>query len=50
MERAKQEVEEYLDEVRDYKECLRRNMEEANSEAENVIDEWNSAVRQFNSR
>jgi len=50
MERAKREVEDYLEEIQDYKECLIRNMEEANSEAGNVIDEWNTSVNRYNSK
>lgn len=50
MESARDEVEAYLDDVQDYKRCLADRIEEANSNAENVIDEWDSAVRQYNNR
>jgi cell division septum initiation protein DivIVA len=48
MESARGEVEAYLDDVQDYKRCLAVRIEEANSDAEDVIDEWDSAVRQYN--
>ena len=50
MERAKRDIEYYLEEVQEYKECLIRNIEEKNSEAENVINEWNNSVNHYNSR
>jgi vacuolar-type H+-ATPase subunit H len=50
MERAKREVEDYLEEVQEYKQCLLRNMEEANSDAENIVDEWNTSIKRYNSR
>lgn len=50
MESAKSEVESYLDEMQGYKQCLARCIDEANLEAEKVIDEWNSAVQQYNNR
>ena len=48
MESARGEAEAYLDDVQDYKRCLADRIEEANSDAEDVIDEWDSAVRQYN--
>jgi hypothetical protein len=50
MKSAKSEVESYLDEIQAYKQCLSRCIVEANSKAEDVIDQWNSAVRQYNNR
>jgi hypothetical protein len=50
MESAKSEVESFLEETQDYKQCLVDCIEEANSNTEEVIDEWNSAVQQFNNR
>lgn len=50
MERAKSEVESYIDEIQDYKQCLLRCIERANSDAEDIIDEWNTAVRRYNNR
>lgn len=50
MEAARYEVEQYLNDIKDYKQCLIRCVDEATSEAESVIDEWNSAVSQYNNR
>jgi len=50
MESAKNDVESYVDGVQSYKQCLAQCIDDANSNAENVIDEWNSAVRQYNNR
>ena len=50
MKSARSEVESYLDEVQDYKQCLAQCIDDVNSEAEDVIDEWNSAVQQYNNR
>lgn len=50
MEAAKREVESYLDEIQDYKQCLLQCIEKANSNADRVLDEWNSAVQQYNNR
>jgi hypothetical protein len=50
MDRARREIEDYLNDVAEYKECLIRAMRETDAEAEGVIDEWNTAVRRYNSR
>ncbi|MFC1665675.1 hypothetical protein ACFL17_08620 [Pseudomonadota bacterium] len=50
MESAKYDVESYIDEVQDYKQCLADCIDEANSQAQNIIDEWNSAVQAYNNR
>lgn len=50
MERARREIEDYLSEIEDYKNCLLGAAREANDAAESIIDEWNRAVRQYNSR
>ena len=50
MEAAQSEVNDYLDEVQAYKDCLLREMEEANSEAEDLVQEWRDAVDEYNSR
>lgn len=50
MKSARREVESYIDEIRDYKQCLARCIDDANADAENVIEEWNSAVRRYNNR
>ena len=50
MQRTKREVDDYLDEMNDYLECLANERQEARSEAERVLDEWNRAVRNFNNR
>ncbi len=50
MESARNDVESYLEEVEDYKQCLVGCVENIYSEAEDVIDEWNSAVRQYNNQ
>lgn len=50
MESARSDVEAYLEEVQDYKQCLVRCIDDINSEAEDVVDEWNSAVGQYNNQ
>jgi hypothetical protein len=50
MDRARREIEDYLDDVAEYKACLVRAMREKDAEAEGVIDEWHTAVRRYNSR
>jgi hypothetical protein len=50
LESARSEIESYIDDINDYKRCLAQCIDEANSEAENVLDEWNSSVRQYNNR
>lgn len=50
MESAKDEVESYVDEIQDYKQCLAQCIDDANSTATNIIDEWESAVSDFNNR
>ena len=49
MESAKDDVEDYIDEMNDYIACLNRAIQDAKSQADDVIDEWNDAVRAFNS-
>jgi hypothetical protein len=50
MGRSEREVEDYLSEMDEYRECLANEYEDAGSEAERVIDEWNRAVRNFNNQ
>lgn len=50
MMRAQREVEDYLEQMQDYRECLVNEIEDAGSEAEQVVDEWDRAVRQFNTQ
>jgi len=50
LHRARREIEDYLDDVAEYKECLIRALRAADAEAEGIIDEWNTAVRRYNSR
>jgi hypothetical protein len=50
MERAKREVDDYLDEINEYLQCLANEHADAKNEAENILDEWNRAVRNFNNR
>jgi hypothetical protein len=50
MDRARREIEDYLDDVAEYKECLIRAVREADAKAEGIIDEWNTAVRRHDSR
>ena len=48
MKRAQREVSDYMDEMRNYVECVQRELNDAIAEAEDVNDEWDSAVRRFN--
>ena len=50
MERAGREVDDYVAQMNDYLSCLARESDDASSEAEGVIDEWNRAVRNFNNQ
>jgi len=50
MESAQMDVDQYIDDMNDYIDCLARETEDARSEANNVLDEWNTAVRSYNSR
>jgi hypothetical protein len=47
---SRKEIKTYLDEVQAYMQCLGECINEANSKAENVINEWNSAVQQYSIR
>ena len=48
--RKRREVEAYLEELQEYKECLIGEIAEADSSAEEAIAEWNGSVRQYNAR
>ena len=48
MERTRREVEQYLDEMNEYRNCLANEHEDAEDEAEQVISDWETAVRRFN--
>lgn len=48
MERARREIEDYLGEVEDFKNCLLDAAREADNAAESIVDEWNRAVRNYN--
>ena len=50
MELAETEVQFYLDQMNEYHNCLSREAQDAEYEADRVIDEWNSAVAVYNSR
>ena len=50
MERTRSEVDDYVDEMNDYLECLSSEHSDASSEADDVIDEWNRAVSSFNNQ
>jgi hypothetical protein len=50
MERAKREVEEYLDDMREYKQCLLIAAQQADNDAESIVEEWNRAVQNYNNR
>jgi hypothetical protein len=50
MESAQSEVEDYIDEMQEYLDCLRMEMNDARSEAESVQDEWRSSVSAYNNR
>jgi hypothetical protein len=50
MERARREVEDFLEEIAEYKECLMHAAQEADDAAEEAIDEWNRAVRNYNNQ
>lgn len=50
MEKARQEVEQYVAATKEYRECLVKCIRTAESDMGAVIDGWNHAVEQFNSR
>jgi hypothetical protein len=50
MESARYDVERYLDDMNEYRECLANELEDAGNEARRLIDEWDSAVSAFNNR
>ena len=50
MESTENEVEYYITEVQDYKQCLIDCIEDANTNAENVLQDWNYAVQSYNNR
>ncbi len=50
MRSTQSEVESYVEEMRDYLECLAREHSDAQNELETVIDEWQSAVAAYNTR
>ena len=50
MECSRVEIKAYLEEVQSYMQCLDTCIEDANSKAENIINEWNSAVQQYSLR
>lgn len=50
MEEAEAEVEDFISEMNDYRECLSNELDDATREAEWVIDEWSDAVSDFNNR
>lgn len=48
MERAERDVDDYLDQMNNYLDCLAQESQDAQYEAERVIDEWNRAVNAYN--
>lgn len=50
MENVRLAVESYLQQVDEYKQCLIACINDANTEAELVIDDWNSAVSRHKDR
>lgn len=48
MKDAEREVNSYLDEMRDYIECLNREAGDAADEANGLQDDWNNQVAAFN--
>jgi len=50
MENAKAEVKQYISDIEEYQNCLKKNFQEASDSAERVRDEWNGAIRAYNSR
>jgi hypothetical protein len=47
---SRREIKTYLNEVQAYMQCLEECINEENAKAENVINEWNSAVQQYSIR
>ena len=43
-EHARSEVEQYLNEMQEYLDCLKLEMDDAASEAQDVVTKWNLAV------
>ena len=50
MERAQSELEEYLDDMREYSDCLEMEREDAAMEVNRVLDDWNDSVTAYNNR
>ena len=50
LERAQEEVQAYLEEVKKYKQCLVENIEEVEADAKDVVDAWNDAVKDYSAR
>ncbi|OLP44255.1 hypothetical protein BJF95_06785 [Rhizobium oryziradicis] len=50
MERTKREVNDYVDEMQTYLTCLKNEHSDASHKVNDVIDDWNRAVRSFNNK
>lgn len=50
MQRTQREVEQYVDDMNDYLECVANEHADAASEVDDVVDQWDSAVRRFNNQ
>jgi hypothetical protein len=50
MESAKDDVDRYLRDMREYLDCLRNESDDAADEAKGVLREWNDAVSSYNMR
>jgi hypothetical protein len=47
MKRTADEIEEYVEDMNAYVDCLRNEHDDAQSELSNVLSDWESAVRRF---
>lgn len=50
MEKARQEVEQYVAGMKEYRECLAKCIRTSENDMSAVIEGWNHAVEEFNSR
>lgn len=50
MEKAKEDVDQYLRDIKQYKDCLKNESHETADEAQRIVREWNDTLSNYNKR
>ena len=50
MEKAKEDVDQYLRDIKQYKDCLKNESHETADEAQRIVREWNETLSNYNKR